>query len=369
MPRRRNTSLGLVACSILFIHTAERVTRSAVQAQTSGEKLPVATSIVSEDVAARAAIASPLVLLLHDGSVRNELRLETSQATAIDKLLMAVDYSLWHMRDAEGAETLILRARAFDQMEKSLATILTAEQTRRLDGLLLQSHGWPVILVPRFRETLTLTADQLARIRILLTADATKSAGTDPEMTSAQQKTHIQEVLTDEQRRKLTQLVGKPFDTKTIRSRACTAPPFEQIDAWINTEPLTWDKLDGKVVAVHFWAFGCINCKRNLPHYQSWYETYAGKGLFIVGMHTPETQAERVPEAVREKVAENGIRYPIALDGAAKNWNAWATRWWPSVYLVDKQGYIRYWWYGELNWQGANGEKLMRLRIEELLAE
>ena len=42
---------------------------------------------------------------------------------------------------------------------------------------------------------------------------------------------------------------------------------------------------------------------------------------------------------------------------------------WPSVYLIDKQGYVRSWWYGELNWKGSEGEKLLRQRIEELLAE
>ena len=42
---------------------------------------------------------------------------------------------------------------------------------------------------------------------------------------------------------------------------------------------------------------------------------------------------------------------------------------WPSVYLIDKRGAVRYWWYGELNWQGSQGEKYMREKIEELLAE
>lgn len=42
---------------------------------------------------------------------------------------------------------------------------------------------------------------------------------------------------------------------------------------------------------------------------------------------------------------------------------------WPSVYLIDKKGYIRYWWYGELNWQGGNGEQVMHQCIEELLTE
>ena len=57
------------------------------------------------------------------------------------------------------------------------------------------------------------------------------------------------------------------------------------------------------------------------------------------------------------------------MDNEKKNWNVWANWLWPSVYLIDKKGHVRYWWYGELNWKGAEGEKYMRERIEELLAE
>lgn len=74
-------------------------------------------------------------------------------------------------------------------------------------------------------------------------------------------------------------------------------------------------------------------------------------------------------ENVRKKAAEDGLVFPIAVDNGMKNWNAWSNSMWPSVYLVDKQGRVRYWWYGELNWQGAEGDKYMREKIDELLAE
>lgn len=74
-------------------------------------------------------------------------------------------------------------------------------------------------------------------------------------------------------------------------------------------------------------------------------------------------------ESIRKKAAESGLKFPIVVDNDSKIWNTWTNRIWPSVYLVDKQGYVRYWWYGELNWQGAEGEKFMREKIEELLAE
>lgn len=61
--------------------------------------------------------------------------------------------------------------------------------------------------------------------------------------------------------------------------------------------------------------------------------------------------------------------FPIAVDGQRKNWQAWGNNMWPSVYLIDKQGFVRHWWYGELNWEVGDGEKYMRERIEELLAE
>ena len=47
----------------------------------------------------------------------------------------------------------------------------------------------------------------------------------------------------------------------------------------------------------------------------------------------------------------------------------WGNFMWPSVYLVDKRGYIRFWWYGELNWNGAGGQEIMKQPIRELVKE
>lgn len=89
----------------------------------------------------------------------------------------------------------------------------------------------------------------------------------------------------------------------------------------------------------------------------------------IIGVHTPEVDHERNLDSVRKKVDESKFTFPILVDNDKQNWNAWGNSMWPTVYLVDKQGYVRYWWLGELNWQGAEGEKICRQRIEELLAE
>jgi len=89
----------------------------------------------------------------------------------------------------------------------------------------------------------------------------------------------------------------------------------------------------------------------------------------IIGVHTPETEGEKNVDRVREKAKENGLEYPIVIDNDKQIWNEWDNRWWPSTYLIDKNGIARYRWDGELNWKGQKGEEQMRKKIEELLSE
>lgn len=91
--------------------------------------------------------------------------------------------------------------------------------------------------------------------------------------------------------------------------------------------------------------------------------------MVVLGVHTPETSSESEIRRVRAKVEEAAFRFPIVVDNEKQIWNEWGNSIWPSVYLIDKQGRIRYWWYGELDWQGAGGQEIMAKHLEELLAE
>ncbi|MCH5374419.1 MAG: redoxin domain-containing protein, partial [Planctomycetes bacterium] len=101
---------------------------------------------------------------------------------------------------------------------------------------------------------------------------------------------------------------------------------------------------------------------RNYPWYRGWQDSFSQRGLTIVGVHTPESQGERNIENVKGKVAEAKFEFPVLIDNQRHNWNAWGNSMWPSVYLIDKRGYVRYWWIGELNWEGNQGEKNLRRR-------
>jgi cytochrome c biogenesis protein CcdA/thiol-disulfide isomerase/thioredoxin len=128
------------------------------------------------------------------------------------------------------------------------------------------------------------------------------------------------------------------------------APEFMGISRWLNTtggKPLSLDDLRGKVVLVDIWTYSCINCLRTLPHLKSWYQRYHGSGFEIVGVHSPEFAFERVPDNVRDAVSSLHIEYPVALDNDFATWKAYENQYWPAKYLIDREGHIRYFHFGE----------------------
>jgi thiol-disulfide isomerase/thioredoxin len=147
------------------------------------------------------------------------------------------------------------------------------------------------------------------------------------------------------------------------------APELTGIAQWDNSDELTLAGQKGKVVVLHFWAFSCINCKRNLPHYNKWRKDFADDKVQIIGIHTPETADEADPRNVATQIKKAGIKYPVAVDNDGATWRAYENRYWPTVYLIDKQGRVRYRWEGELEYQKAGGDRIMRTKIRELLAE
>jgi thiol-disulfide isomerase/thioredoxin len=151
--------------------------------------------------------------------------------------------------------------------------------------------------------------------------------------------------------------------------KTAPAPEFRGVTEWVNSEPLSMAKLRDKVVLVHFWTNGCYNCVNNYPHYKAWQERYAGKDVAIVGIHTPETAGEHNIERIKVQASKNGLKFPIAVDNDGSNWKAWKNRYWPTVYVVDRKGIVRYGWEGELSYKGADGEEKVRKLVDELLLE
>ena len=89
----------------------------------------------------------------------------------------------------------------------------------------------------------------------------------------------------------------------------------------------------------------------------------------MVGIHTPETDAERVVDNLAAAMKQAELDFPIVVDNEKRNWTSWGNTMWPTVYLIDKNGYVRSLWAGELNWRCAGMQEVMKQRIKILLAE
>lgn len=153
-----------------------------------------------------------------------------------------------------------------------------------------------------------------------------------------------------------------PAGRITEETKAPTAPELAS-GFWINSEPLTLKSLQGRVVLIEFWTFACYNCQNTLPTIKKWDAQYRDKGLTIIGVHTPELDYESNIENLRREVANLGLKYPIVTDNDYSTWKAYGVEAWPTLFLLDKQGRVRWTHVGE----GAYNQT--EEAIKKLLAE
>jgi thiol-disulfide isomerase/thioredoxin len=155
-------------------------------------------------------------------------------------------------------------------------------------------------------------------------------------------------------------------------------PPFITTGPWFNTfgvagaegesqenrsPPLTMSGLRGRVVLIDFWTYSCVNCVRTIPYLRSWYAAYRDKGFVIVGVHTPEFEFEKKPENVARAIRDLGVDWPVVLDNDYAQWYAYSNRYWPAHYFIDAKGTLRFFHFGEGNYDVS--EDVIRRLLEE----
>ncbi len=337
---------------------------------------------------AEPAMELPPVLLQmsRNQAVWDEWQLSSDQITRLEALLRPLDAQWWPARIQPAEQRAALTAQLTAQLRQSLRQLLDDDQWNRVQQLERQALGTRMVFLDEVATAMQLSDQQLDAFRTVAAAtdqavlelnkqrpSSKQVADLEQQMQAIQDKERqeIVEQLSTAQQAKIGPLTGQAFDFSKVNRTHPHAPDLRlDHSAWLQ-HPLSGklDDLKGKVVVVHFYAFQCINCKRNLPHYAAWHQDLADQGLVVIGVQSPETSAERDAKQVAAAARAEGIEYPVLMDTQSENWRAWGTTMWPTVYLIDKQGYIRMWWQGELNWQGTPGEKQMREAIEKLLAE
>jgi thiol-disulfide isomerase/thioredoxin len=122
---------------------------------------------------------------------------------------------------------------------------------------------------------------------------------------------------------------------------------LDRAAVWLNSEPLTAERLRGRVVLVDFWTYSCVNWLRTLPYVRAWDERYRDRGLVVVGVHAPEFGFEHDLDNVRRAVSDLGVGYPVVIDNDFAIWRSFGNHYWPAVYLVDRDGRVRFHHFGE----------------------
>lgn len=131
-------------------------------------------------------------------------------------------------------------------------------------------------------------------------------------------------------------------DRNPLRARArVRAADLVGRGGWLNTGGRALDlaALRGKLVLLDFWTFCCVNCLHVLDELRPLEERYADV-LVTVGVHSPKFVHEADHAAVLAAVERYDVRHPVLDDPDLVTWKAYAVKAWPTLVLVDPEGYV-----------------------------
>lgn len=332
----------------------------------------------------RPLVPRQMMPLLHTPEIHQELKFSKTQVAELESLFAEIDGSWFQSRILSAEKQLPILDSIDQRVHQWLADHATKEQRARLLQIELQAQSVRMLLREDLADQIKLESSQQNRFAELARATAVAQAALQTALNEGASSDDLQskataaakaeqeavkKVLKLDQQKELAQLLGEPFELSKLNRIYPMAPEFVAVTSWVNSKPLTLKELRGKVVLVHFYAFQCHNCHANFEIYRRWHDQLRSKGVEVVGIQTPETAQEREVDAVKSAAIERKLEFPILIDLESKNWATWGNTMWPTVYVVDKNGYIRHWWQGELNWKGATADKIMENGVEKLLAE
>jgi thiol-disulfide isomerase/thioredoxin len=150
----------------------------------------------------------------------------------------------------------------------------------------------------------------------------------------------------------------------TGRQARVRAPELVGQGGWLNTGGKAYSIQDFRCrfVLLDFWTFCCINCLHVIDELRPLEDRYAGQ-LVIVGVHSPKFVHEADHDAVVAAVERYDVRHPVLDDPDLTTWSAYAVRAWPTLALVDPEGYVVAQFSGEGHAHGIDA------LLAELVAE
>lgn len=107
---------------------------------------------------------------------------------------------------------------------------------------------------------------------------------------------------------------------------------------WLHVEkPVTRADMDGRLVLLDFWTYGCINCMQVIPDLE-YLEKKFGDKLLIIGVHSAKFKGEQGNDRILAAAQRFGLKHPIINDSDYAIWTAFGVKAWPTLILLDGQG-------------------------------
>ncbi|MCX5388301.1 NHL domain-containing thioredoxin family protein [Streptomyces sp. NBC_00083] len=127
----------------------------------------------------------------------------------------------------------------------------------------------------------------------------------------------------------------------TPRRARVRAPELVGRGGWLNTggKELSLAELRGRIVILDFWTFCCINCLHVLDELRELEEKHRDT-VVIVGVHSPKFVHEAEHQAVVDAVERYGVEHPVLDDPDLATWKQYAVRAWPTLVVIDPEGYV-----------------------------
>jgi len=135
--------------------------------------------------------------------------------------------------------------------------------------------------------------------------------------------------------------VEKGTSMRTAENRmAMKAPELMGGTGWLNTdEPIYIKDLRGKVVLLDFWTYCCINCMHVIPDLKRLEAKYPDE-LVVIGVHSAKFTNEKDSDNIRQAILRYGIEHPVVNDSEFRIWRSYGVRAWPTLVLINPEGYI-----------------------------
>ena len=141
-------------------------------------------------------------------------------------------------------------------------------------------------------------------------------------------------------------------------------PPFPHGLAWLGSEPPPVERICARgPLLVHFIDAAHPSSARTLPYLNEWHDRYSPHGLTVVGVNSPRFPFTGEVEKLRAALERLEVSFPVALDGDYRAWHDYGCQGWPSLFLWNRGGALRWFHFGEGEYTAT--EAAIR---EELLA-